>query len=735
MAGQERRTIDLEEGWAFMQKGITKLKNILEGKPEPQFSSEDYMMLYTTIYNMCTQKPPHDYSQQLYDKYRESFEEYITSMVLPSLREKHDEFMLRELVQRWSNHKVMVRWLSRFFHYLDRYFISRRSLTPLKEVGLTCFRELIYQEIKGQVKDAVIALIDRALLKNVLDIFVEIGLGQMDCYENDFEDFLLKDTTEYYSVKAQSWILEDSCPDYMIKAEECLKWEKERVGHYLHISSEQKLLEKVQNELLAQYATPLLEKEHSGCSALLRDDKVEDLSRMYRLFSKITRGLEPISNMFKTHVTNEGTALVKQAEDSASSKKPEKKDMVGMQEQVFVWKIIELHDKYVAYVTDCFQGHTLFHKALKEAFEVFCNKGVSGSSSAELLATFCDNILKKGCSEKLSDEAIEDALEKVVRLLAYISDKDLFAEFYRKKLARRLLFDKSANDEHERSILTKLKQQCGGQFTSKMEGMVTDLTVARDHQTKFEEFVAGHPELNPGIDLAVTVLTTGFWPSYKTFDINLPAEMVKCVEVFKEFYQTRTKHRKLTWIYSLGTCNINAKFDAKPIELIVTTYQAALLLLFNGADRLSYSEIVTQLNLSDDDVVRLLHSLSCAKYKILNKEPANRSISPNDVFEFNSKFTDRMRRIKIPLPPVDEKKKVVEDVDKDRRYAIDASIVRIMKSRKVMGHQQLVAECVEQLSRMFKPDFKAIKKRIEDLITRDYLERDKDNANMYKYLA
>lgn len=96
----------------------------------------------------------------------------------------------------------------------------------------------------------------------------------------------------------------------------------------------------------------------------------------------------------------------------------------------------------------------------------------------------------------------------------------------RKKLARRLLFDKSANDEHERSILTKLKQQCGGQFTSKMEGMVTDLTVARDHQTKFEEFISTHPELNPGIDLAVTVLTTGFWPTYKSFDINLPAEMV-----------------------------------------------------------------------------------------------------------------------------------------------------------------------------------------------------------------
>jgi hypothetical protein len=45
----------------------------------------------------------------------------------------------------------------------------------------------------------------------------------------------------------------------------------------------------------------------------------------------------------------------------------------------------------------------------------------------------------QGGSEKLSDEAIDETLDKVVKLLAYISDKDLFAEFYRKRLARRLL--------------------------------------------------------------------------------------------------------------------------------------------------------------------------------------------------------------------------------------------------------------------------------------------------------
>ncbi|KDO87345.1 hypothetical protein CISIN_1g004666mg [Citrus sinensis] len=721
----DRKTIDLDQGWDYMQKGITKLKRILEGLPESPFSSEEYMMLYTTIYNMCTQKPPHDYSQQLYDKYKQAFEEYISSMVLPSLSEKHDEYMLRELVKRWANHKVMVRWLSRFFHYLDRYFIARRSLPALNEVGLTCFREQIDKEREGEQ-------IDRALLKNVLDIFVEIGMGQMDSYEKDFEEHMLQDTGAYYSRKASNWILEDSCPEYMIKAEECLKKERDRVSHYLHSSSEPKLVEKVQHELLVVYATELLEKEQSGCRALLREDKVEDLSRMYRLYHKIPKGLEPVANVFKQHITAEGTVLVQQAEDAATNQGG---SSGAVQEQVLIRKIIELHDKYMEYVTNCFINHTLFHKALKEAFEIFCNKAVGGSSSSELLATFCDNILKKGGNEKLSDEAIEETLEKVVKLLAYISDKDLFAEFYRKKLARRLLFDRSANDDHERSILTKLKQQCGGQFTSKMEGMVTDLTLARENQTSFEEYLSNNQNAHPGIDLSVTVLTTGFWPSYKSSDLNLPSEMVKCVEVFKGFYETKTKHRKLTWIYSLGQCNINGKFEQKNIELIVSTYQAATLLLFNTSDRLSYSEIMTQLNLTHDDLVRLLHSLSCAKYKILLKEPNTKTISQSDHFEFNSKFTDRMRRIKIPLPPVDERKKIVEDVDKDRRYAIDAALVRIMKSRKVLGHQQLVSECVEQLSRMFKPDIKAIKKRMEDLITRDYLERDKENPNMFRYLA
>ena len=695
---------------------------------------------------MCTQKPPHDFSQQLYERYREAFNAYITSDVLPALREKQGEYMLKELVKRWDNHKIMVRWLSRFFNYLDRYYIQRHNLAQLKDVGMLCFRDLVYSELKKNVKDAVLALvdkerdgeqIDRALVKNILGIFVEMGMGGMEAYEQDFEAHLLTNTAAFYSRKASVWIDEDSCPDYLVKAEECLRREKERVGHYLHASSETKLLKEVEKEVLAAYETQLLEKEHSGCAVLLRDDKTEDLARMFRLFKRIPAGLPPVADIFKKHVEKEGVTLVKQAEDAEGAKKEAPKDKAAAQgtEQVFVRSIIQLHDKYLQYVVDCFSNDSLFHRALKEAFEVFCNKVVTGSTSAELLALFCDKLLQKGSSEKLSDEEVEMTLEKVVKLLAYISDKDLFGEFYRKKLSRRLLFDRSANDDHERSILTKLKTQCGAQFTSKMEGMVTDLQIAKDNQKEFEKWLDDDETRKPKMEFAVTVLTTGFWPTYKFTELALPEECVGCVTTFKEFYDKKLQHRKLTWIYGLGQVTMKGNFASKPIELNINLFQAAILLLFNEQETLKYTEIRERLGLPDEDMARNLHSLSCAKYKVLLKEPENKSINQDDVFTYNEKFTDRMRRIKIPLPQIDDKKKVEADVDKDRRYAIDAAIVRTMKSRKVLPHQQLVLEVVQQLTKMFKPDFKIIKKRIEDLISRDYLERDKDNPNVFKYMA
>ena len=100
------------------------------------------------------------------------------------------------------------------------------------------------------------------------------------------------------------------------------------------------------------------------------------------------------------------------------------------------------------------------------------------------------------------------------------------------------------------------------------------MALAKENQKGFEGYVNGKPG---GIDLAVTVLNTGFWPSYKTStDLNLPREMVECVDAFNSYYQSKTTKRKLSWIYSLGTCHVIGRFDHKSIELVLFTYQVSI---------------------------------------------------------------------------------------------------------------------------------------------------------------
>ena len=81
----------------------------------------------------------------------------------------------------------------------------------------------------------------------------KVGMAAMDCYERDFEEPLLAESGAYYRRRAAEWVAEDSCPDYMAKAEGCLRAEEERVEHYLHASTRPKLLREAEEELLAKY--------------------------------------------------------------------------------------------------------------------------------------------------------------------------------------------------------------------------------------------------------------------------------------------------------------------------------------------------------------------------------------------------------------------------------------------------------------------------------------------------
>lgn len=331
---------------------------------------------------------------------------------------------------------------------------------------------------------------------------------------------------------------------------------------------------------------------------------------------------------------------------------------------------------------------------------------------------------------------MEQRLGEVVTLFCYLSDKDLFADIYRNQMAKRLLQQRSASSDSERAMISMLKMKCGAQFTSKLEGMMNDLAMGRDHEAAFQSHLM--QKETEGISLSefrVQVLTTGYWPSYREMELQLPPILQQGVEVFTKYYKATTDHRKLRWAHSLGSAVVRASYERKSYELSLTTLQAVVLLLIDDAvDATMTLEGVQQCMGTDLEVVkRTLHSLSCGKFKLLLKSPEGKKISEGDSFSVNVGFKCKVKKLRVPMPSLEETHNP-ERITEDRSLAIEAAIVRIMKARQVLSHNQLMTE-VLQILQFFRPPPRLVKKRINHLIDREYLERDEKEANVYRYLA
>ena len=154
--------IQLEEGWSkeIKPKAIAILEEILdtgiESKHVRPFGPGEFMPIYTVCYNMCTQRTPYNWSEQLYERHGETIKLYLSNQVLPSLEAQHDEFILTALDRRWKNHLIMNKWMNRFFMYLDRYHVKHHNLPTLQEAGLKLFKKIVFDSVKKNVVTAML---------------------------------------------------------------------------------------------------------------------------------------------------------------------------------------------------------------------------------------------------------------------------------------------------------------------------------------------------------------------------------------------------------------------------------------------------------------------------------------------------------------------------------------------------------------------------------------------------
>eukprot|EP00656_Telonema_subtile_P038819 TRINITY_DN4398_c0_g5_i2.p1 TRINITY_DN4398_c0_g5~~TRINITY_DN4398_c0_g5_i2.p1 ORF type:complete len:263 (+),score=66.62 TRINITY_DN4398_c0_g5_i2:105-893(+) len=257
---------------------------------------------------------------------------------------------------------------------------------------------------------------------------------------------------------------------------------------------------------------------------------------------------------------------------------------------------------------------------------------------------------------------------------------------------------------------------------------------------EFKEHVSSTPEVKANmhnIDLSVNVLTTGFWPTQHVEPIPLPLQVQSACDQFTNFYLKKYNNRRLDFQTHMGHVDLRLHVGKKRYNLNVPCHMMVILLLFNDTDEMTYQEITVATKLPKAELEQNLKMLSLAKLKILSKTPKDKAINPTDVFGFNSSFSAPHTKLKIQVSKLSAGERDTmptrSAILEDRKHEIDAAVVRIMKARRELQHNQLTSEAIIALTQRFKADPRDIKKRIEHLIEREFLQRVPGDMKMYRY--
>ncbi|THG21557.1 hypothetical protein TEA_018146 [Camellia sinensis var. sinensis] len=660
-----------ENTWATLKSAISA---IFLKQPDPC----DLEKLYQAVNDLCL----HKMGGSLYQRIEKECEAHVSATLQSLVGQSEDLVVFLSLVEKcWQDFCDQMLMIRGIALYLDRTYVKQTpnlhgrptrgrgrggGVRPQAHVSETTASasndasSLSPDELNTDAHSSFplpfpCEAVDRTLLNHLLKMFTALGI-----YSESFEKPFLERTSEFYAAEGVKYMQQSDVPDYLKHVEIRLHEEHERCLLYLDASTRKPLVATAERQLLERHISAILDK---GFMMLMDGNRIEDLQRMYFLFLRVN-ALESLRQALSSYIRRTGQGIVMDEEKD--------KDMVSC--------LLEFKASLDTIWEESFSKNEAFCISIKDAFEHLIN--LRQNRPAELIAKFLDEKLRAG-NKGTSEEELEGTLDKVLVLFRFIQGKDVFEAFYKKDLAKRLLLGKSASIDSEKSMISKLKTECGSQFTNKLEGMFKDIELSKEINESFKQSSQARTKLPSGIEMSVHVLTTGYWPTYPPMDIRLPHELNVYQDIFKEFYLSKYSGRRLMWQNSLGHCVLKAEFPKGRKELAVSLFQTVVLMLFNDVQKLSFQDIKDSTGIEDKELRRTLQSLACGKIRVLQKSPKGKEVDDDDSFVFNEEFAAPLYRLKLkfPIKPAD------------------------------------------------------LKKRIESLIDREYLERDKNNPQIYNYLA
>lgn len=374
----------------FVESIWTLLKNAIQEIQKKNNSGLSFEELYRNAYTMVL----HKHGERLYTGLKEVVTQHLESKVREEvLRCLHNNF-LQTLNQAWTDHQTSMVMIRDILMYMDRVYVQQNDVDNVYNLGLIIFRDQVvrYGCIRDHMRETLLNMvmcerkgevIDHIAIKNACQMLMVLGINSRWVYEEDFERPFLTQSAAFYKMESQKFLSENSASVYIKRVEARITEEAERAKLYLDESTEPRIVEVVEDELIKKHMKTIVEMENSGVVYMLKNTKTDDLACMYKLFSRVSEGVKTISDCVSKYLREQGKSLVKE-EEIPSPTNP----------ITFVQNLLDLKDRFDHFLHHSFNYEKTFKHMISSDFEYFLNLN---SKSPEYLSLFIDDKLKKGC--------------------------------------------------------------------------------------------------------------------------------------------------------------------------------------------------------------------------------------------------------------------------------------------------------------------------------------------------
>lgn len=788
----------MEATWNFVEPGIGQILgrdgSPHAGRVQKLLSAAMYMDVYTAIYNYCVNKSrstghfQSDSAQrqsnqssilvggEIYEKLKAYLHDYIVN-----LSKDPDETFLQFYVRRWKRFTIGAVFLNHAFDYMNRYWVQKersdgkRNIFDVNTLCLMTWKQVMFdQHCQGLVDEILQQLtlqrdgriVNQTDITTAIKSFVALGIDPSDLkklnlnvYIQNFETAFLNSTREYYRKMSQEYLQTHSVTDYIFEAHSRIAEEESKIVLYLDDHTRKPLSDTLNEVLIAEHAEEL----KSEFILLLKSRDETKISTLYELMQRDFTLLPELAKSFEEHVEDVGQSEVrklleshKEASNSDSGKKA-----APLSPRDYIKTLIDVHVVFSVLTDECFQKSPLFARALDSASRRYINNNqfalAPGSSknttskTPEMLAKYSDQLLKKNKNGTDGDKDM--SVDDIMTIFKFLTDKDAFEYHYRKNLAKRLIHGTSTSEENEEMVIQRLQSENSMEYTGRITKMFQDVRLSKQLGQEFDSQIKSEPDYSKERypEFQPFVLAETMWPfPYQEVEFKLPQELVAEHQKLVDLYVKKHSGRVLKWLWPLSRSELRADIGRPgrpPFHFTVTLFQMAILLMFNENDTLSFEQIQEGTNLTTQHII--LSMLPFIKMKLLHQSPPGLESMGLLGTQYKLNLPYKLAKSKVNFAAgvkgdvslsgsgkADnmDSDNINKELNKERQLFLEACIVRIMKAKRVVSHATLVNECIAESHQRFNAKVSLIKKAIDNLISKEYLQRSRDGES-YEYLA